>query len=811
MNTLLADLRYGFRTLLKSPGFTAVAVIALALGIGANTAIFSVVNALLLKPLPYKDAERLVLIWHTYPKLNLDQASVSAPSYIEYRDMTSSFEQVATATSWSVNLTGVGEPERLQGARVSHNLFATVGVQPTAGRGFLSEEDQPGKNRVAVLSYGLWQRRFGGDPGLVGQTITLDGSTYDVVGIMPKGFVFMIDVDLFTPIAFTPEQLAATNHGNEYLVCVARLNPGVAFGQAAAEMNTLADQLRPQFYGPNWGITIVPLREQLVGSFRTALFILLAAVGCVLLIACANVANLLLARASARHKEIAVRTALGASRSRIVRQLLTESVLLAALGGAFGLLLAFGGIRLLILGVPEDITGFLVGWKEIGINAPVLGFTLGVSMLTGVIFGLVPALQGSKPDLNESLKEGGRGGTEGRYRNFVRSTLVVVEVVIAMVLLVCAGLLIRSFMRLQQVGPGFNPSNVLTMQLSLPRSKYGENQQVASFFEQVVQRVGALPGVSSAAVGNNLPMGNDNWNASFAVENLQVGPDEPSPHGDPHMISPDYFQAMGIPLLRGRFFTAADSKDSLPVAIIDETLAGQYWPDQDPVGKRIAAFFDGPRGQLHWRQVVGVVGHVKQYGLDGKTKVQYYFPQSQRPERDTYLIVRTTSEPKGMTAAVRSAIDSIDKDQPIYRVMTLDQIVSNSVVQKRFSMFLLGIFAAVALVLAAVGIYGVMSYAVTQRTHELGIRMALGAQQKDVLALVVRQGMVMTLIGVGIGLAGAFAATRVMASLLFGIGAHDPLTFAAISLLLGGVALIASFIPALRATKVDPMIALRYE
>ncbi len=811
MNTLLADLRYGFRTLLKSPGFTAVAVIALALGIGANTAIFSVVNALLLKPLPYKNAERLVLIWHSYPKLNLDQASVSAPSYIEYRDMTSSFEQVATATSWSVNLTGVGEPERLQGARVSHNLFTTVGVQPIAGRAFLAEEDQPGKNRVAVLSYGLWQRRFGGDPGLVGQTITLDGNSYDVVGIMPKGFVFMIDVDLFTPIAFTSEQLAATNHGNEYLVCVARLKPDVAFGQAAAEMNTLADQLRPQFYGPNWGITIVPLREQLVGSFRTALFILLAAVGCVLLIACANVANLLLARASARHKEIAVRTALGASRSRIVRQLLTESVLLAALGGAFGLLLAFGGIRLLILGVPEDITGFLVGWKDISINPPVLGFTLVVSMLTGVIFGLVPALQASKPDLNESLKEGARGGTEGRRRNFVRSTLVVVEVVIAMVLLVCAGLLIRSFVRLQQVSPGFNPSNVLTMQLSLPRSKYGENQQVASFFEQVVQRVQALPGVSSAAVGNNLPMGNDNWNASFAVENLQVGPDEPSPHGDPHMISPDYFQAMGIPLLRGRFFTDGDSKDSLPVAIIDETLAGQYWPDQDPVGKRIAAFFDAPRGQLHWRQIVGVVGHVKQYGLDGKTKVQYYFPQSQRPERDTYLIVRTISEPEGMTAAVRSAIDSIDRDQPIYRVMTLDQIVSNSVVQKRFSMFLLGIFAAVALVLAAVGIYGVMSYAVTQRTHEIGIRMALGAQQKDVLALVVRQGMVMTLIGVGIGLAGAFAATRVMASLLFGIGAHDPLTFAAISLLLGGVALMASFIPALRATKVDPMIALRYE
>ena len=811
METLIHDLRYGLRTMRKTPGFTAVAVIALALGIGANTAIFSVVNALLLKPLPYKDAERLVLIWHTYPQLKLDQASVSAPSYVEYRDMTSSFDEVATATEWSVNLTGAGEPERLQGARVSYNLFSTLGVQPVSGRGFLLEEDQPGKNRVVVLSYGLWQRRFGGDRGLVGQTITLDGNSYDVVGIMPKGFVFMVEVDLFTPVAFTSEDLAATNHGNEYLICVARTKPGVSFGQAGAEMNALADQLRPQFYGPNWGITVVPLREQLVGSFRTALLILLGAVGCVLLIACANVANLLLARASARHKEIAVRTALGASRSRIVRQLLTESVLLAALGGAFGLLLAFVGIRLLVLGVPEDITGFIVGWKDISISTPVLGFTLAVSMLTGIVFGLVPALHASKPDLNESLKEGGRGGTEGRQRNFVRASLVVAEVAIAMVLLVSAGLLIRSFLKLQQVSPGFNPANVLTMQLSLPRSKYAEKPQIASFFEQLVQRVGALPGVQSAAVGNNLPMSNDGWNASFAVENLQVGPDEPSPHGDPHMITPDYFAAMGIPLLRGRYFSDADSKDALAVAIIDQTLAEQYWPDQDPIGKRIAAFFDGPRGQRHWREIVGVVGHVKQYGLDGKSKVQYYFPHTQSPQPNLYLVVRTASEQKGMAAAIRGALDSIDKDQPIYKVTTLEQMVSNSTSQKRFSMFLLGIFAAVALLLAAVGIYGVMSYAVTQRTHEVGIRMALGAQQKDVLALVVRQGMLMTLIGVGIGLVGAFAATQVMASLLFGVGTHDPLTFAGISVLLTAVALIASFIPARRATKVDPMIALRYE
>ncbi|HEY3137526.1 MAG TPA: ABC transporter permease [Blastocatellia bacterium] len=811
MDTFLQDLRYGIRTLVKSPGFTVVAVVALALGIGANSAIFSVVNALLLKPLPYKEADRLVMIWHTYPKLKLDQASVSAPSYIEYRDMTGSFEEVATATQWSVNLTGVGEPERLQGARVSYNLFATLGVQPVAGRSFFPEEDQPGKNQVVILSYGLWQRRFGGEESLIGQTISLDGASYDVVGVLPKGFAFLIDVDLFTPIAFTPEQLAATNHGNEYLICVARLKPGITFQQAAAEMDLLADQLRQQFYGPNWGITVVRLRDQLVGSFRSALFILLGAVGCVLLIACANVANLLLARGSDRQKEIAVRTALGAGRTRIVRQLLTEAIVLAALGGGFGLLLAFIGIRLLVTGVPEDITGFLVGWKDIGINTQVLGFTFGVSMLTGVVFGLVPALHASKPDLNESLKEGGRGGAEGSHRNRIRATLVVFEVAIALVLLISAGLLIRSFLRLQQVSPGFNPSNVLTMQLSLPRSKYAEKPQIAAFFEQVVERVQSLPGVANAAVGNNLPMSNNNWNSSFAVEGLQVPPGEPSPHGDPHMISPDYFSAMGIPLFRGRFFSESDSKDSLPVAIVDQTLADEYWPDQDPIGKRIAAFFEGTRGQPHWRQVVGVVGHVKQYGLDGKTKVQYYFPQTQSPQRDMYLIVRSASSQAGFVAAIRGAIDSIDRDQPIYRVMSMDKIVSDSALQKRFSMFLLGIFAAVALLLAAVGIYGVMSYSVTQRTHEIGIRMALGAEPKDVVALVVRQGMIMTLIGVGVGLAGAFAATRVMSSLLFGVSAHDPLTFAGISLLLGAVAFMASFVPARRATRVDPMIALRYE
>ncbi|MFP5261920.1 MAG: ABC transporter permease [Blastocatellia bacterium] len=812
METLIQDLRYGLRAMLKSRGFTAVAVIALALGIGANTAIFSVIDAVLLRPLPYKDAERLTLIWHSYPQINLAEASICPPCYREYRDMTTSFEQVATQTGWSVNLTGTGEPERLQGSRVSYNYFATLGAEPAYGRGFLAEEDQPGNNRVVVISHGFWVRRFGSDPNAVGSTLTLDGNSYAIVGIMPADFVVPQSVDIWTPIAFTPEQLAANNHGNEFLTVIARLKPGVGMGQAQAEMDTLADQLRPQFYGDgSWGIKLKSLREQLVGDIRFALIFLLMAVCFVLLIACANVANLLLARASARQKEIAVRTALGASRTRIVRQLLTESVLLSLLGGVLGLGLAYLGIRLLILGVPQNISSSIVGWRHIGINPQVLGFTFLVSVLTGVVFGLAPALQASRPDLNETLKEGGRGGSEGGRRNLVRSMLVVFEVASALMLLVCAGLLMRSFMRLMDVNPGFNPQNLITMQVTLPRSKYGENTQMSAFYGQALERVKALPGVQSAAFGTNLPMSGNNTSASFSVEGLQVAPGESSPHGDPHLVTPDYFQAMQIPLLKGRYFTEQDSKDSLPVTIIDDVLADRYWPDQDPVGRRIAAHFDSKAGQLNWRTIVGVVGHVKRYGLDGKVKEQYYFPEAQRTQPNMALLVRSASDPARLVPSIRDAIHAVDKDQPIYRVMSMEEMVSNSVAQKRFSMVLLGIFAGVALLLAAVGIYGVMSYSVTQRTHEIGIRMALGASRGDVLKMVVRQGMTLTLIGVGVGLGFALLVARVMSSLLFGIGSHDTATFITIPAILAGVALGACFIPARRATRVDPMVALRYE
>jgi putative ABC transport system permease protein len=811
METLLQDLRYGIRALLKSRGFTAVAVIALALGIGANTAIFSVIDAVLLRPLPYKNPEQLVLIWHNYPQINLAEASICPPCYQEYRDMTTSFEQVATQTGWSVNMTGTGEPERLQGSRISYNYFTTLGTEPAQGRAFLAEEDQPGRNRVVVLSHGFWVRRFGSDPDIVGKTLTLDGNSYNVVGVTPADFIVPQSVDIWTPIAFTSEQLAANSHGNEYLTVIARLKPGISLGQAQAEMDTLADQLRPQFYGSSWGITLKSIREQLVGDIRLALLILLGAVCFVLLIACANVANLLLARASSRQKEIAVRTALGASRRRIVRQLLTESVLLSVLGGVLGLGVAYLGIRLLILGVPQNISNSIVGWRLIGLNPQVLGFTFLVSVLTGVIFGIIPAFQASRPDLNETLKEGGRSGSEGGRRNLVRSVLVVFEVAVALMLLVCAGLLMRSFVRLLDVNPGFNPQNLITMQLTLPRSKYTENTQMSAFYDQSLERIRALPGVQSAAYGTNLPMSGSNSSASFAVEGLQVAQGESSPHGDPHLVSADYFQTMQIPLMKGRYFTEQDTKDSLPVTIIDDVLADRYWPDQDPVGKRIAGFFDSNGNQLNWRTIVGVVGHVKRYGLDGKIKEQYYFPQTQRAQPNMALLVRSTSDPAGLVPSIRDAIHEVDKDQPIYRVITMGELVSNSVAQKRFSMLLLAIFAAVALILSAVGIYGVMSYSVNQRTHEIGIRMALGAQQSDVLKMVVRQGMTLTLIGVGIGLGVAFLVTQIMASLLFGIGSHDPVTFLAIPLILTGVALVACFVPARRATKVDPMVALRYE
>jgi len=811
MGTLWNDLRYAIRMLLKKPGFSMVALVTLALGIGANTAIFSVVNAILLRPLNYKNPDQLVLINHNYPKLDL-KASVSAPGYVHYRDHAQSFESVAAIGGWNVNLTGTGEPERLQGMAITSNLFHTLGEEAAHGRVFLPEEDQLGHNRVALLSDGLWQRRFGSDPGIVGKTITLNGESYTVVGIMPPSFrlgsEFGQPSDIWSPIGFTNEQLAPGNLTNESLTVIARLKPNVTFQQAQAEMDTIAANLRQQYMpgmdASGWGLALQSLQEFVVGEIRPALYILLAAVCFVLLIASANVANLLLARAAARQKEMAIRVALGADRLHIIRQLLTESVVLALIGGALGLLLAMWGVNLLVALNQTNIPRA----TEIGLNGRILAFTFGISLLTGILFGLAPALHFSRSDFHGTLKEGGRSGSAD-VRGKVRGLLVIAEIALALVLLVGAGLVTKSFIKLQQVDPGFRPQNILAMQLTLPSYKYPEPAQILAFEQQALEQIKALPGVQSVGATSVLPMSGSGSSGSFRIEGRTVEPGQQPPHGDRWSVSSDYLQTMSIPLVKGRYFSDRDAPDAPGVAIIDETMARKYWPGEDPVGKRIT--FGGDPDNPRWREIVGIVGYVKTKGLEGESRVQYYLPLAQRPVSGTYLVVRTTGDPTSLAAAVRGVIGTLDKDLPVYKVTTMERLVADSMARQRFSMFLLGSFAAVALLLATVGLYGVMAYMVTQRTKEIGIRLALGAQTRDVLKLVIGQGMVLSLIGVGIGLVAAFALTRLMESLLFGVSATDPSVFVIISLTLVGVGLLACYIPARRATKVDPMIALRYE
>jgi putative ABC transport system permease protein len=813
MNTLWKDLRYAARVLLKSPGFTAVAVLAVALGVGANTAIFSVVNAVLLKPLNYKDPGQLVLINHNYRKIDL-KASVSAPGYVYYRDNANSFSDVSAFTGWNVNLTGEGEPERLQGMSVTANLFPALGAEAAQGRTFTAEENQTGNNKVVVLSDAFWRRRFGGVP-IVGKNITLNGEPYTVIGVMPPAFPFGREFgqqqpDLWSPLTFTPQQLDPNSSlTSEYLGVLARMKPGVGVEQAQAEMDSIAADLRRQYMpgmdASNWGLLLTPLDEFVVGKIRTALLILLGAVLFVLLIACANVANLMLARAAVRQKEIAVRTALGASRWRVVRQLLTESVLLALVGGGLGLLLAMWGVDLLL----KLNDNRLPRATEIGLDSRVLLFTLGVSVLTGVVFGLVPAFQTSNVNLHDTLKEGGRSGAAG-VRRGVRNALVVFEMLCAVVLLVGAGLLIRSFIELQRVSPGFQPRGVLAMQVSLPSSKYAEPAQRAAFDRQTLEQVRAVAGVKDAATTTTLPMSGMNQSGSFRIEGKPVGPGQDSPHGDRWMVSDDYFQTMGIPLIKGRYFDAHDTADAPGVAIIDEAMARKYWPGEEALGRRIT--FEGTAQAPRYREIVGIVGHVRNEGLEGESRVQYYIPYAQRANgADLFIVARTDDDPSSLAPSVRGAVASVDRDLPVYRVTTMERLVADSLAQRRFAMFLFGVFAVLALALAVVGLYGVMSYAVAQRTHEIGLRMALGAQAGDVLRMIVGQGMMLVAVGLGLGLLGALGLTWLMRSLLYGVTSTDPLTYAAIALLLGAVALLASYVPARRATKVDPMVALRYE
>ncbi len=808
MSTILQDVRYGARMLLKSPGFTAVAVLALALGIGANTAIFSVVNSVLLRSLPYSDPDRLIVIWETNPNLSEGlrlRNEASPANFLDWKAQNTVFEDLG-AYNWNTfNLTGGDQPEQLTGNPVTAGIFSTLGVKPLYGRVITPDDDREGAPPVVVLSHRLWQRRFGARADVVGQQIALNNQSYTVVGVMPPEFEFPVAMsELWVPMAFT--KAAAERRQAHFLYTRARLKPGVTLAQAQAEMDTIAARLRQQYPDTNTdrGIRLVTLHEETVAQLRPALLVLMGAVLLVLLIACANVANLMLARATARHKEIAIRTALGASRWRVARQLLTESVLLALTGGLLGLLLALWGVDLLKSGVPENMT-YIHGWSQIGLDARVLAFTLGVSLLTGIIFGLAPALQASKTDLHEGLKEGDRGSTGTRNR--VRGLLVAFEMAISLVLLVGAGLMMRSVVKLLEVRPGFDPHNVLSVSLSLPRARYDNAQKVSDFVAQLQERVGAQPGVRSVGAVDLLPMAGSGQTTTFVVEGKPAPARGSEPEANYRVATPTYFSTLGIPVQKGRAFTAHDKADSPPVALINETMAREFFPGEDPVGRRLL----DPDGQNPPTEIVGVVGDVKHWGLDDKPESFLYLPHAQVGGRFITLVARTDGDPAAMATAVRREVLALDKDQPVFDVKTMEQRIAATSAPRRLPMYLLGVMASVALVLAAVGIYGVVAYSVTQRTHEIGIRMALGAQRRDILSLVVRQGMLMATVGVGVGLVASYFLMKVMSGMLYGVSATDPVTFSAVALLLATVALLACLVPARRATRVDPMVALRYE
>ena len=805
---LWQDIRYGARTLRKNPGFTLVAVLTLALGIGANTAIFSVVHSVLLHALPYRDAERLVVVWENNRSGNHPRNVISPINFLEWQAQAKSFEGLAAFYDTRFNLTGAGEPVAAPVQVATSNLFSVLGADALLGRTFTAEDAEPGHNDVIVLSYGFWQRQFGGARDVVGKTVALDGVQVTIIGVMPADFKWFVKENSRSgkPAEFwVPTKLK--ERPGRYLSAVARLKPGVTFASAQAEMETIAGRIqqeRPEF-NTNMGVTLVPLREQLAGEIKTPLMILLGAVAFVLLIACANVANLLLARAASRSKEIAIRAALGAGRARIARQLLTESLLLSLVGGALGVGLAAWGIKALIALSPPN----LIGSTQVAVNLTVLGFTCAISLVTGVDFGLLPALEAARFDANDALKESGRGHTGSRRSRRARSAFVVAEIGLALVLLVGAGLLVKSFTRLVSVDPGFDPKNLLTVRVQLPPKKYKEDAQVVAFFRQATEQVAHLPGVRSVSVANYLPFYTGlGARTSFFIE----GQPKPAPGTesatDVRVTDENYFRTLSIPVLRGRDFTPQEATGDRHTIIINEALARKYFPGQDPVGQRITVdMMDNPQPN----EIIGVVGDVRYDKLDAEQYPMVYWTQPQLAYSEMTFVVRTEGEPTAQADAVRRAIQSIDPNQPVADIRTMESWIDESVSRARFGALLLAVFAGGALLLAAVGIYGVMAYSVTQRQHEIGIRMALGAQASDVLRMVLGQGMTLTLTGIVVGLAGAFALTRVLATLLYGVSVTDPLTFAAVALLLAAVALIACYVPARRAVKVDPLIALRYE
>jgi putative ABC transport system permease protein len=812
METLLQDLRYGIRLLLRRPIFTVVAIVVLALGIGANTAIFSMVNAVLLRSLPYDEPDRLVWLWNINRASNVEKEPLSFPNYTDWRNQNQSFEEMAAFTRWLPVLTNNDEPERIVACQASASFFPVLRAGAALGRTFTAEEDQPGKNQVAVISHGLWKRHYGSDKEIVGKAITLNGVIHTVVGVMPEGFQHPTPDERKPPELWAPLGLDAnkTHRRGDFLGVIARLEPSVSIDEARAEMDTIAARLDEQYPDANagWRVTIIPLHERFTGDVRPAMLLLLGAVTFLLLIACANVANLLLVRSTARQKEIAIRRALGAARGRLVRQFLTESVVLAIAGGTLGTLLAMWGVNILVAFSPDNIPRV----DQAGVDLRVLGFTLAISLLTGIIFGLVPALQSSNPDLNESLKEGGRGPADGAGGRRVRSLLMVFEIAMALVLLIGAGLMVKSFLRLQRVAPGFEPQRLLTTSFVLPRTKYKGGRDMLTFYQQLIERVESLPSVEATALVSSVPL-----SGAVAVFNIEVVGMAPLPAGhiigaQSQVVSPSYFRAMGIPLLKGRLFTEQDAENTPGVIVINDVMAERYWPGEDPIGKRISLISaqTGP-----WLTVIGVVGDVRQLALNSPPYPQMYQVYTQNTPARLSLVVRTTSDPMSLVPSIRSQVFSLDRDQPLYNLQTMDQLLSYSVSGPRFNMLLISIFTGVALALAAVGVYGVVSYSVSNRAHEIGIRMAVGAQQRHILQMVIGQGFKLVLFGLVIGIVAAllltFVLTRILSSVLYNVSSTDPLTFISVSVMLAVVALAACYIPARRAAKLDPVAVLRHE
>jgi putative ABC transport system permease protein len=811
MEIVWQDLRYGVRMLAKAPGFTAVAILTLALGIGANTAIFSVVDGVLLKPLPYPQPQKLVTVWGRFTGIGLpdDRNWISAPEFRDIRDLNRSFSEVAAMTDTSFDIAG-GSPERIEGATVSPSLFPMLGIRPVVGRVFTPEEAQPGRDQELLLGYGLWARRFGSNPNVAGRTLDVNGHSMTIVGVLPQGFDYPLKAEMWQPLAFSAQDLTPDNRGSHGYLVLARVRPGLTIEQARSDMEAASKEMMARnptypYSKFNFTFLLMPLLEQTVGDVQAALWVLCGAVGFVLLIACVNIASLMLGRASAREREMAIRTALGAERRRIVRQLLTESLLLAALGGLMGLALAPFALREIVqagnVALPRMANVKIDGW--------VLLFTIAISFLTGIVFGLFPAWQSARGTPYEALKEGGRTSSEGGSSGKVRQVLVICETALSVVLLVGAGLLLHSFLRVLGVDPGFHADRVLTMRVGLPQETYTKPEQVRAFYREVLRRIDHLPGVQAAGATAALPLSGLGGSGTTTIDTQAVPLDQRAPEADWRPVTPGYFEAIGMHVLRGRNLLDSDSETSAPVAVIDDTLAHNFFPNEDPVGKRL--HLGGMGSSSPWLTIVGVVAHVHYRAIEAPSRVQVYWPEAQRPYNTMSLAIRTSVSPLTLSGPVQQQILAVDPNQPVYQIRSMVQLRSDWLSQRFLALLLVGLFAVLAVILAAVGVYGVMSYGVTRRTHEMGIRIVLGAQPSDIMRIILLQGSALMGIGLSAGVVAALGLTRLMSAMLYGVRATDPLAYLGVGVLLALVALLACWIPARRATRVDPMVALRYE